>query len=50
MNKKLLIYMDELKYHCSYGHYICMLLSELTRAENREWIDNGWDRKRIGNG
>ena len=20
------------------------------RAENREWIEKGWDRKRIGNG
>ena len=22
----------------------------LARAENREWIDKGWDRKRIVNG
>ena len=25
-------------------------VEKLSRAENREWIDKGWDRKRIGNG
>ena len=39
---------------------LCMLMKSvrnlqnqqfgIIRAENREWIDKGWDRKRISNG